>query len=172
MRQMTKKSEAIAEKIIELSTLIHKLSVWRFKGSKIVFTNGCFDVLHHGHVYLLNQAAEIDHPVILVVGLNSDDSVKQLKGENRPVNNFNDRALLLSNLYVVDYVVGFNELTPIELIKMIQPEYLVKGGDYKEDEIVGAEIVKSYGGKVAVIPFLENYSSTSVIERLGRGGKK
>lgn len=165
---MTKKSEAIAAKIIEPSRLIHKLSVGRFKGSRIVFTNGCFDVLHHGHVYLLNRAAEIDHPTILVVGLNSDNSVKQLKGDGRPVNKFNDRALLLANLYVVDFVIGFEELTPIELIHLIRPDYLVKGGDYKENEIAGAGFVKSYGGKVEVIPYLENYSSTSVIEKLRR----
>lgn len=171
MNQMIKKSEAIQQKIIEPAELIHKLSVGRFKGSKIVFTNGCFDILHHGHIHLLNKAAEVDHPSILVVGLNADESVKQLKGENRPINKFNDRAILLANLYVVDYVVGFNDLTPIELIKLIQPDYLVKGGDYKEDDIVGAGFVKNYGGKVVVIPFLENYSSSSVIQKMGDKGK-
>lgn len=163
---MIKKSEAIQHKLIDPGALKHALSVGRFKGYKIVFTNGCFDILHHGHIHLLNNAGEIDHPVLLIVGLNSDDSVKQLKGDNRPINKFEDRALLLANLYVVDYVVGFNELTPEELIKIIQPDYLVKGGDYNEEQIAGADFVKSYGGKIVIIPLLENYSSTVVINKM------
>ncbi len=160
------KSEVLQTKIIDEKTLLHKLSVWRFMGRKIVFTHGCFDVLHRGHVFLLNKSTEVDQHCILIVGLNSDASVKQLKGENRPVNKFEDRAFLLAGLYPVDVVIGFSDDTPIELIKLIKPDYLVKGGDYVPDEIAGADIVKQSGGKVVVIPFLENYSSTSLIERI------
>jgi len=160
------KAQAISDKICDSTTLMHRLSMWRFLGRKIVFTNGCFDVLHHGHIYLLNKAAETDHHCMVVVGLNSDDSVKQLKGEGRPVNRFDDRALLLASLYAVDAVIGFNDPTPIGLITSILPEYLVKGGDYKEDEVVGADMVRSNGGKVVIVPYLENYSTTQLISKL------
>jgi D-beta-D-heptose 7-phosphate kinase/D-beta-D-heptose 1-phosphate adenosyltransferase len=160
------KSEAIQQKIFDEMKLMHQLSVWRFLGRKIVFTNGCFDILHRGHVYLLNKAAEVNHPVVVVVGLNTDASVKGLKGDKRPVNSFDDRCMVIASLYSVDAVIGFSDPTPLELIKKIKPDYLVKGGDYKEDEIVGADIVKANGGHVVVIPFLPDYSTTNLIGKL------
>lgn len=160
------KSEVLQHKITDLQTLKHKISMWHFLGRKVVFTNGCFDVLHHGHVYLLAKAAELESNCMVVVGLNADESVKQLKGPDRPVNKFEDRAYLLAGLFVVDAVIGFNEQTPIELIKQLEIDFLVKGGDYKEDEIVGADIVKANGGKVIVVPLLENFSSTGLINKM------
>jgi len=161
-----KKSQAIHQKIIDLTALMHKISVWRFKNKKIVFTNGCFDVLHHGHVHLLAKASDIEESCVVIVGLNSDNSVRQLKGEGRPVNHFDDRALLVANLYTVDAVISFDEPTPINLISTIEPDYLVKGGDYTEDQIVGADIVKAKGGHVVIVPYLENYSTTGLISKL------
>ena len=126
---------------------------------KIVFTNGCFDILHAGHTDYLTRAKKLGD--ILVIGLNSDDSVRRLKGESRPVNNQDDRAIVLSALISVDYVVVFEEDTPYELIKMIKPEILVKGGDYEIDNIVGNDIAK----ETIVLPFVEGKSTTSIIER-------
>ncbi|MDL2227302.1 D-glycero-beta-D-manno-heptose 1-phosphate adenylyltransferase [Bacteroidales bacterium OttesenSCG-928-K03] len=130
---------------------------------KIVFTNGCFDILHAGHVDYLFNAAQLGD--VLVVGLNTDNSVKRLKGENRPINKENDRATLLASLYFVDYVVLFNEDTPLELIKKIKPHVLVKGGDYKVEDIVGADFVKKSGGEVIILPFKDGYSSSSIISK-------
>lgn len=135
------------------------------KGKKIVFTNGCFDVLHNGHVRLLKNAKRQGD--ILVVGLNSDKSVKRLKGISRPVNSFDNRAEVLSSISYVDYVIEFDEDTPINLIKELNPSVLVKGGDYSESEIVGADYVKSHGGKVFIEPLVENQSSTNILNQLG-----
>jgi rfaE bifunctional protein nucleotidyltransferase chain/domain len=131
--------------------------------NKIVFTNGCFDVLHRGHVYYLSKAREMGD--VLVIGLNSDSSVSRLKGEGRPVNNQNARAEVLGALGMVDYIVIFEEDTPLELIKQVEPNLLVKGGDYKVEEIVGYKEVFSRGGLVLTIPILEGYSTTSIIDR-------
>jgi rfaE bifunctional protein nucleotidyltransferase chain/domain len=135
------------------------------QGKSIVFTNGCFDIIHAGHVLYLEQARALGD--ILIVGLNSDSSVKRLKGEGRPVNIQQNRALVLAALEAVSYVIIFNEDTPYELIKAIQPDVLVKGGDWKEDSIVGADIVRNKGGKVISLPFWEGLSSTSIIEKAG-----
>ena len=130
---------------------------------KIVFTNGCFDVLHYGHVrYLLEAKALGD---LLVVGLNSDDSVRRLKGESRPINGEKERAFVLAALEFVDYVVVFEEDTPKELIEVVNPNVLVKGGDYQIGNIVGADFVMQNGGTVTTIPFVEGYSSTQIIEK-------
>lgn len=131
---------------------------------KIVFTNGCFDILHAGHVDYLFNAAQLGD--ILVVGLNTDNSVKRLKGENRPINKEYDRATLLASLYFVDYVVMFDEDTPLELIKKIKPQVLVKGGDYKVEDVVGADFVKKSGGEVIILPFKDGYSSSSIISKI------
>lgn len=131
---------------------------------ELVFTNGCFDIIHRGHVEYLNQARALGKS--LVIGLNSDASVKRLKGEGRPVNNEEDRAFVLSNLKSVDAVIIFDEDTPYELIKAVKPDFLVKGGDWKEDMIVGSDIVKSYGGKVLSLQFVDSYSTTNIIEKL------
>ncbi len=131
---------------------------------KIVFTNGCFDVLHFGHVHYLLEAKKLGD--ILVVGLNSDNSVRRLKGPARPINGENERAFVLAALSFVDYITVFEEDTPLNLIKIVQPEVLVKGGDYALDQIVGADFVSQNGGIVTTIPFVEGYSSSRIIEQL------
>ena len=130
----------------------------------LVFTNGCFDILHKGHAVYLNQARSLGD--VLIVGVNSDRSVKVLKGDSRPVNNENDRAFLLDNLKSVDYVIIFDEDTPYNLIKDIVPDFLVKGGDWKEEDIVGWDIVKSAGGKVMSLDYVDNYSTTNTLKKL------
>lgn len=131
---------------------------------KMVLTNGCFDVLHFGHVHYLLQAKELGD--ILVVGLNSDDSVRRLKGPSRPINGEKERAFVLAALACVDYVVVFEEDTPKELIETVRPDVLVKGGDYALDQIVGADFVTRNGGTVTTLPFVEGFSSTRIIEQL------
>jgi len=131
---------------------------------KIVFTNGCFDILHRGHAAYLIEAKSLGD--ILVVGINSDRSVKVLKGDGRPVNNENDRAYLVDDLKSVDYTIIFDEDTPYDLIKNVMPDFLVKGGDWKEDDIVGSDIVKENGGKVVSLQYLKNYSTTKILEKI------
>lgn len=131
--------------------------------NRIVFTNGCFDILHRGHVYLLAKAREMGD--LLVVGLNSDSSVSRLKGKGRPVNGEKSRAEVLGALGMVDYIILFEEDTPLDLICVMRPDVLVKGGDYKIEEVVGHAEVPLWGGKVVTIPVIEGYSSTSIIER-------
>ena len=130
---------------------------------KIVFTNGCFDILHIGHVRYLQKAAELGD--ILVIGLNSDKSVKRLKGEGRPINSVNERAEMLGALSFVDYVIVFEEDTPLELIKKVQPDVLVKGGDYANEYVVGTNEVEARGGKLVILPFVKGKSTTNIIER-------
>lgn len=150
-------------KIKDLGKLAKALSALRRKRKKIVFTNGCFDILHVGHVDYLSKAKRLGD--ILVVGLNSDSSVKKIKGEGRPINSESDRAKVLSSLYFVDYITSFNEATPLNLIKKVRPDILVKGGDWKIEDIVGGSFVRSYGGVTKSIPFVKGYSTTSIIER-------
>lgn len=140
------------------------ISMWRFKNDKIVFTNGCFDILHKGHIEYLAKAASLGTK--LIIGLNTDNSVKRLKGASRPVNDEKARALLLASLVFVDEVILFDTDTPYDLINKIQPDVLVKGGDYKPEDIVGYDIVKAKGGEVVTLDFIEGYSTTSVIERM------
>ena len=134
------------------------------KKEKIVFTNGCFDIVHVGHIHLLNEAKKFGDK--LIVGLNSDLSVQRLKGSERPINNEHDRKFFLENLSSVDFVEVFFEDTPLELIKKIKPDVLVKGGDWPVDKIVGSDFVHSYGGDVLNINFKEGYSTTSLIEKI------
>lgn len=136
------------------------------ENKKIVFTNGCFDIIHSGHCFYLTEAKKLGD--ILIVGLNTDASVKRLKGETRPVNNEDDRAMVLSCLKPVDYVVLFDEDTPFNLIRNIIPNVLVKGGDYTIENIVGADIVLENGGEVKVIPFVEGKSTTKIIEKISK----
>ena len=131
---------------------------------KIVFTNGCFDVLHYGHAQYLLEAKKLGD--ILVIGLNSDASVRRLKGESRPINGEKERAFMLAAFAFVDYVVVFEEDTPKELIEVVKPNVLVKGGDYQIENIVGADFVMKNGGTVTTIPFVEGFSSTHIIEQL------
>jgi rfaE bifunctional protein nucleotidyltransferase chain/domain len=132
------------------------------QGKTIVFTNGCFDIIHAGHVTYLENAKVLGD--VLIVGLNTDDSVRRLKGKGRPLNDERDRAMVLDSLRFVDYVTLFGEDTPYDLIKEIKPDILVKGGDYTPETIVGADIVMQYGGKVVVIPLVEGKSTTGLIE--------
>lgn len=140
------------------------LNMWKFRNEKIVFTNGCFDIIHRGHIEYLAKAASLGTK--LIVGLNTDASVRRLKGENRPVNDERGRALALASLLFVDEVILFNTDTPRELIEFIQPDVLVKGGDYQPEDIVGNDIVTARGGQVVTIPLVEGYSTTSIIEHL------
>lgn len=134
------------------------------KNKKIAFTNGCFDILHRGHVEYLEKAKE--KADILVLGLNSDASVRRLKGDKRPYVSENDRAFILSRLEAVDIVCIFSEDTPINLLYKVKPDYLIKGGDYQLDQIVGREFVESYGGKVVTIPVISGKSTTNLVERI------
>jgi rfaE bifunctional protein nucleotidyltransferase chain/domain len=137
---------------------------WKFLGKEIAFTNGVFDILHPGHVFSLSQSAkEADY---LIIGVNSDDSVKRLKGSNRPFNNQDSRALILASLLMVDAVIIFEQDTPLELINDIKPDVLVKGGDYSIEQIAGAKEVIENGGRVVINPMIEGYSTTSLIKRL------
>ena len=136
------------------------------EGKKIVFTNGCFDLLHVGHIKYLYQAKDLGD--ILIIGLNSDKSVKKLKGNNRPINSFEDRAKLLAALKSVDLVIKFEEQTPENLIKEIIPDVLVKGGDYDIEEIVGYQTVIDNGGQVKTLSFYDGYSSTNYIDKINK----
>lgn len=144
--------------------LAHLCAGWKVKGQKIIFTNGCFDILHPGHIQLLLEAAELGDK--LVLGLNTDASVKRLKGEGRPVNDEQSRALIMAAQLYVDAVTLFDEDTPLELIQAIHPDVIVKGGDYTPETVVGNDFVTSYGGKVVIIPTVEGFSTTSIINRM------
>ena len=148
----------------DVKKILMDINKCRSLGEKIVFTNGCFDILHAGHVTYLNASRKLGD--ILVVGVNDDGSVKRLKGDARPINIINDRIAVLKALKAVDFVIPFSEDTPLELIKKIKPDVLVKGGDYKPDEIIGSDFVKEYGGSVEVIPFVEGKSTTATIDRI------
>lgn len=157
-----KATKHIQQKILDGHHLQQELVRWRKFSKKVAFTNGCFDILHAGHIHSLIQAASFAD--VLIVGLNSDASTKRLKGDNRPVNNEQNRALLLASLVMVDAVVFFDEDTPFELITSIMPDVLVKGGDYTVDTIVGAKEVMENGGTVEIIPLVPDLSSTKLAE--------
>jgi len=150
--------------LISLDTLSKLVLEQKLNSKRIVFTNGCFDIIHSGHIYYLTEAKKLGD--ILIVGLNSDDSVRRLKGKGRPVNNQFDRASVLSALKPVDFVVFFEEDTPINLIEVINPDVLVKGADYKIEEIVGADFVQKNGGQVVTIKLVEGKSTTAIINYL------
>jgi D-glycero-beta-D-manno-heptose 1-phosphate adenylyltransferase len=144
------------------------LAIWQFQGKKIVFTNGCFDILHQGHIDYLSKAADLGD--LLIIGLNTDQSVRKIKGKSRPIQDEDSRAMVLASLGFVDVVVFFGEDTPYNLIKTTQPDILVKGADYKPEDIVGYDIVKNKGGKIVTIDFLEGYSTTAIEKKiLGNG---
>ncbi|HRU45884.1 MAG TPA: D-glycero-beta-D-manno-heptose 1-phosphate adenylyltransferase [Candidatus Marinimicrobia bacterium] len=152
------------DKIITREQVSRIVSQLKREGRKVAFTNGCFDLLHIGHLELLEHARKLGD--ILIVGLNSDDSVRRLKGPQRPINTQLDRARILAALEVVDYVVIFNEDTPLELIQTIKPDFLIKGGDYSPDTIVGSAFVESYGGKVIVFPLVHGKSTSDLINTI------
>ncbi|HNQ67548.1 MAG TPA: D-glycero-beta-D-manno-heptose 1-phosphate adenylyltransferase [Bacteroidales bacterium] len=156
----------IQSKIFSRDQLSKSVLNWKNENKKIVFTNGCFDLIHKGHIEYL--AAAKDFGDKLIIGLNSDNSVKRLKGDLRPINNQEARALLLASLIFTDAIVIFDEDTPEEIIKLYSPDVLVKGGDYQYNEIVGADHVINYGGKVEIIPLVEGYSSTNIIKNISK----
>jgi rfaE bifunctional protein nucleotidyltransferase chain/domain len=156
--------------IIEFKDIKKTTEEFKNSGKKIVFTNGCFDILHRGHAEYLEQAKSLGD--LLVVGVNSDTSVKRLKGKDRPINNEKDRAFMLDKLKPVDVVTIFTEDTPINLISEIFPDVLVKGGDWKEEDIVGSDVVKSHGGKVISLKFVDSYSTTAIIDRMSKDKQK
>jgi D-beta-D-heptose 7-phosphate kinase/D-beta-D-heptose 1-phosphate adenosyltransferase len=154
----------VREKVKTRSALATLAEQAKRDGKKIVFTNGCFDLLHVGHVRLLSAAKELGD--ILIVALNNDSSVRQIKGSDRPILPETERAELIAALEMVDYVTLFEEPDPLNVIRELRPDVLAKGGDWAEDQIVGREFVESYGGKVAVIPYLKDHSTTEIIERM------
>ena len=158
------KLDILKAKIIDLNKLDSFLAYLRFKNQKIVFTNGCFDIIHRGHIEYLAQAASYGD--VLIIGLNTDSSVQQIKGINRPVQDEYARAITLASMQFVNAVILFDEETPYNLIKKVQPDILIKGSDYKADEIVGYDIVKAKGGEVITIDFIDGYSTTSIINKL------
>lgn len=159
-----KTPDIIPGKIYTIESLKHKVAQLKIMGKSVVFTNGCFDILHRGHIYSLSQAAkEAD---FLIVAVNADASVKKLKGEGRPVNDQESRALVLASLIMVDAVIIFEEDTPLELIKTILPDVLVKGGDYTEEQIAGAGEVIANGGRVKIVPLIQGISTTDLIESI------
>jgi len=158
--------QIIPQKIFDLSGLQHQLSRWRLLGKTVAFTNGCFDIVHQGHIASLSDAArEAD---FLVVGLNSDASTCRLKGENRPINDQHARATVMAALLMVDAVILFEEDTPLNLINAIRPDVLVKGGDYTLEQIVGAKEVIETGGRVVINPIVPGFSTTGIIEKILR----
>ncbi|NCA75857.1 MAG: D-glycero-beta-D-manno-heptose 1-phosphate adenylyltransferase [Alphaproteobacteria bacterium] len=153
----------VREKIFTWDRLQKRIALWRFKGKKIVFTNGCFDILHLGHIEYLSKSRDLGD--VLVVGLNSDESVRCIKGPHRPVNNQDARSITLAALSFVDAVILFGEDTPLNLIRQIQPDILVKGKDYEGKEIVGTDVVKAGGGIVATIELTKGFSTTGIIDK-------
>ena len=158
--------QIVQEKIFDLPGMLHQVRRWRLLGKTVAFTNGCFDILHQGHIASLSDAArEAD---VLVVAVNSDASTRRLKGENRPVNSQDARAVILASLLMVDAVTIFDQDTPLELIKTLGPDVLVKGGDYTIEQIVGAREVQAAGGRVVINPILTGFSTTVLIEKIHR----
>ena len=156
----------IREKIITTDNLVLKVSQWKKNKMKVAFTNGCFDILHLGHLEILTKSKEFGDR--LIVAVNSDESVRKLKGEERPINDFQTRSNMLASFSFVDYVVEFSDDTPKKLIQIIKPDFLIKGGDYKKKDIVGNDIVSSYGGETIIIPLIDGLSSTNTINKINK----
>lgn len=159
-----KNVESINKKIFTTEKLKAQIASWKVLGKTVAFTNGCFDILHEGHIFSLSQAAkEADY---LIVAVNSDASTKRLKGEERPINSEQSRSLLLASLAIVDAVIIFEEDTPLNIISYLLPDVLVKGGDYTLEQIVGAKEVLANGGKVIINPIVEGFSTTGIIQKI------
>jgi len=154
----------IQNKILSLDDLLISLKEQRETNKKVVFTNGCFDILHRGHIEYLAQAADLAD--LMVIGLNTDNSVSRLKGEDRPLQDEISRAVSMAALQYVDYVVLFDEETPLNLIEKIKPDVLVKGSDYKIEDIVGYDVLQQYGGEIKTIDFVEGYSTTKIVDKI------
>ena len=159
-----KTNQAIPHKIFTLDNLERQAKIWKMLGKKIVFTNGVFDIVHHGHIASLTEAASQGD--VLVVGINADASVKKLKGPTRPINNENARAILLASLLQTDAIIIFEEDTPLNLINKVMPNVLVKGGDYTLEQIIGGKEVIAAGGKVVIAQMVDGVSSTKIIEKM------
>lgn len=159
-----KQTEAIGKKIYKLPELVAVVKGWKTTGKTVAFSNGCFDILHVGHISSLSEAAKEGDR--LIIGVNSDASTKRLKGEERPINNENSRALLLASLAIVDAVVIFEEDTPLELISALLPDVIVKGGDYTIEQIVGAKEVIANGGRVVINKIVDGFSTTGIIAKI------
>ncbi len=156
--------EVTENKILSLEAVKARAAMWKFLNKKIVFTNGCFDILHRGHIEYLSKAHDLGD--VLVIGLNTDHSVRSIKGENRPAQDEKGRALVLASLRLVEAVVLFDEDTPYELIKVVEPDILVKGSDYSDENIVGADLVKQRGGEVVTIALTPGYSTTGILKKI------
>ncbi len=158
---------AIEKKIFDWNELANQCQKWQHQGEKIVFTNGCFDIIHYGHLHYLAEAKSLGSR--LVVGMNSSDSISRLKGKHRPIQDDKTRKFMMASLQFVDAITIFEEDTPLALIKIIRPDILVKGGDWTPDQIVGADIVLGYGGEVRSLPFIEGYSTTAIETKIKNG---
>jgi D-glycero-beta-D-manno-heptose 1-phosphate adenylyltransferase len=158
------KFEGLVKKIMTWDEVRLLSNIWRFQDKKIVFTNGCFDILHKGHIDYLAKAADLG--MILIIGLNTDKSIQILKGKNRPVQDEQSRAHILASLSFVDAVVLFDEETPFELIQHLRPDILVKGSDYAVEDIVGYDVLKGYGGEIKTLDFVEGYSTSAIIAKI------
>ncbi len=154
----------IQAKICTREQARERIATWQGAGQRVVFTNGCFDLLHYGHLHYLAQSRDLGDR--LVIGLNAAESVKRLKGDHRPINDEATRFLQMASLACVDLVVGFEEDTPLELIQTLRPDVLVKGGDYQPEQIVGGGFVQAHGGKVVVLPYISGYSTTSIEQKI------
>ena len=151
-------------KIYSLEELEDKVNAWKQAGEEVVFTNGCFDIIHRGHIEVLAQTADLGDR--LIIGLNSDSSIQKLKGKNRPIIQEQSRAFLLAALSFVNAVVLFSEETPLNLISTLKPDVLAKGGDYKIETIIGHNVVQENGGQVVLVPFVDGFSSTTIIDKI------
>ena len=161
---MSKSLEILNSKILDKERLLVKLTDWKEENKKIVFTNGCFDLIHLGHIEVIARSADLGD--ILIIGVNTDNSIKRLKGKNRPIVKEISRAKQLAALEFVDAVVFFDQDTPIDLIKMINPNVITKGGDYNTDQVIGNDIVTQNDGEVVIIPLTHGYSTTSILEKI------
>ena len=159
-----KSVDIISNKFFHLQDLEVQCIEWKNDNNKIVFTNGCFDLVHRGHIEVLARISELGDK--LIIGLNSDISIKSLKGEKRPIIDEYSRKLLLAGLFFVDAIIVFNEETPYELINSLKPDILAKGGDYKLEDIVGFDIIKKYGGQTITIPLTPDFSSSNIIDKI------
>jgi len=161
---MSKSLEILNSKILDKERLLVKLTDWKEENKKIVFTNGCFDLIHLGHIEVIARSADLGD--ILIIGVNTDNSIKRLKGPNRPIVEEISRAKQLAALEFVDAVVFFDQDTPIDLIKVINPNVITKGGDYNTDQVIGNDIVTQNDGEVVIIPLTQGYSTTSILEKI------
>ena len=161
---MSKKLNKLKAKIFNIEDLSEIINEWRLNGDKIVFTNGCFDLIHLGHLEILARSADLGDK--LVVAINSDMSIKKIKGNSRPIIEEDSRAKQLAAIEFVDAVILFNEDTPYDLINVLKPDVLTKGGDYKKNDVIGKELMSKKAGEVVIIPLTQGYSTTSILEKI------